>query len=214
MQAILFDLDGTMIDNMMIHHRAWQQKLRELGLDWSIGKIKQHVHGVNTEILERLFGNRFTPEERQLISWEKEEAYRKIYLPELKLIEGLSTFLEKLHGQNIPMAIGSAAPGENVKFVLDHLDLHKYFPVVYHSGNVSKGKPNPEVYHKAAADLDIPINDCWVFEDSVVGAATAKNAGCPVVIVTTTHSEEEFKEFSHIKKFIRNYNEIEIDDLF
>jgi beta-phosphoglucomutase len=214
MNAILFDLDGTMINNMMIHHRAWQQTLRELGLDWSIEQVKESIHGINTEILERIFGDRFNAEQRTAISWEKEAAYRNIFLPDLKLIDGLPEFLQTLQANNIPMAIASAAPPENVNFVLDHLDLHQYFPVVYHSDLVSKGKPDPEVFHKAAADLGVPIEKCWVFEDSIVGAAAAKNAGSPAVIVTTTHTREEFAEFSHIHKFISNYREISFFDLF
>ena len=71
-KAILFDMDGTMIDNMMIHHRAWQRKLKEYGLDLSMAEVKERIHGVNEEILEREFGDRFTPEQRKRIAWEKE----------------------------------------------------------------------------------------------------------------------------------------------
>ena len=71
MKALIFDMDGTMIDNMMIHHYAWQEKLAELGVVWSIEEVKAKVHGVNEEILERLFGDRFTPQERTIIAAEK-----------------------------------------------------------------------------------------------------------------------------------------------
>ena len=81
MKGIIFDLDGTMVDNMMIHHRAWQQKLKELGMVLSLSEVMLKVHGVNEEILERLFGDKFTPEQRIVFSREKEAEYRNIFKP-------------------------------------------------------------------------------------------------------------------------------------
>lgn len=213
MKGIIFDMDGTMVDNMMVHHRIWQQVLQDLGLDWSIDKVKAEIHGVNTEILKRLFGDQYSDEERLDISNRKEAAYRDYFKTRLKLIDGLPEFLERLHQANIPMAIGTAAPADNANFVLDTLNIRHYFKGVFHAGSVSKGKPNPEIFLKAAASLDLKPEDCLVFEDSVSGAATAKNAGCKAIIVTTTHSKEEFAHFDHILQFINDFTEIRIDDL-
>lgn len=203
-------MDGTMIDNMMVHHRAWQKKLKELGLDMTLEEVHQKVHGVNVEILKRLFGDRFTPEERVQISWEKEEEYRRIYKPELKLIDGLPNFLNRLKAQKIPLAIGSAAPPGNVDFVLDNLDIRHYFESIKHSDDVVQGKPNPEIYLKLTAELGLSPKDCLVFEDTPTGAEAAWRAGCPLVVVTTTHEENEFSEFEGIQCFIKNYHEVDI----
>ena len=81
-----------MVDNMMIHHLAWQRKLKELGMVLSLSEVMLKVHGVNEEILERLFGDKFTPEQRIVFSREKEAEYRNIFKPELKLISGLQDF--------------------------------------------------------------------------------------------------------------------------
>lgn len=210
MKGVIFDMDGTMVDNMMVHHRIWQRVLKGLGLDWSIDKVKAEVHGVNTEILKRLFGNQYSEEERVRISNEKEAAYRVYFEPQLELIEGLSEFLERLHEANIPMAIGTAAPKENADFILDTLNIRHYFKGVFHAGSVQKGKPDPEIFIKAAASMNLSPADCLVFEDSVSGAATAKNAGCKAIIVTTTHEVEEFAHFDHILQFVNNYKEVEI----
>ena len=206
MKGIIFDMDGTMVDNMMVHHRAWQHQLSTLGLEMHIDEVKQKIHGVNTEILKRLFGDRFSQEEMIKISAEKEEAYRKIFLPDLKLIDGLAEFLEAAHAAELPMAIGSAAPPENVNFVLDNLDLRKYFKSIFHSKNVSKGKPHPEVYLSAAAGMNLNVKDCVVFEDSIVGAETAENAGCATVILTTTHEAEEFERFTNVRRFMKDFS--------
>lgn len=213
MKGIIFDMDGTMIDNMMIHHSAWQQQLASLGLKMSLEEVKEKIHGVNIEILERLFGDRFTAEERERISWEKEEIYRQIYAPDLKLLPGLNDLLKELQAANIPMAIGTAAPPGNVDFVLDALHLRPYFKAIVHSEDVTQGKPNPEVFIKAATAIGLEVRDCLIFEDSVTGAAAAERAHSPAIIVTTTHSEAEFAEFSHIRKFIQNFEGIGLAEL-
>jgi len=208
-QAAIFDMDGTMVDNMMVHHRAWQASLKKLGTDWPIEKVMQEIHGVNEEILHRLYGDRFTRTERLSISAEKEKAYREIFLPEVKLIDGLEIFLNNLQAAEIPMAIGTAAPAENANFLLDNLPIRPYFKAIFHAGDVKKGKPDPEVFLLGTNALKIAPEECIVFEDSITGAAAAKNAGCATIIVTTTHQEKEFAEFDHILGFIKDFRATE-----
>ncbi|MBL7815045.1 MAG: HAD family phosphatase [Saprospiraceae bacterium] len=211
-QGFIFDMDGTMVDNMMTHHRAWQIKLRELGLEMSLHEVHQTIHGKNEEIIERLFGDRFTTEERRAISADKEARYREVFKEKLALIEGLSDFLNQCLAQNIPLSIGTAAPPENVQFAMDNLDLHRFFKKVINASDVTKGKPNPEVFEKAAAGMGIPLSHCLVFEDSPTGATTALNAGCPVVVILTTHKKEEFAHLPNVVKFINDYTEITVDE--
>ncbi|OAV45964.1 HAD family phosphatase [Lewinella sp. 4G2] len=195
-QALLFDIDGTLVNNMMVHHRAWQRKLKELGLDYSLERVKEEIHGVNLEILERLFGDRFTHEERVQIAWDKEAAYREIFAEEIQenIVPGTLEFIERAAELGIPMAVGTAGPKENAEFVIDALGIRKYMGHIVHSGMVSKGKPNPEVFQQAADGINVRLQDCIIFEDSVTGAKAANNAGCPVVVLTTTHTEPEFTE--------------------
>ena len=213
MKGIIFDLDGTMVDNMMIHHRAWQRKLKELGMDLTLPEVMQKVHGVNEEILERLFGDRFTLEERIIFSREKEAEYRNIFKSDLKLITGLHEFLMILKESKIPLGIGSAAPPENVDFVLDNLCIRHFFKVILHARNVSAGKPHPEIYLKVAEGLGLPVNDCLIFEDSPVGVEAARRAGSSAIVVTTTHTEDDFKDFPNVLKFIHDYTGIDMDQL-
>ncbi len=208
-QAAIFDMDGTMVDNMMVHHRAWQASLKELGTDWPIEKVMQEIHGVNEEILHRLYGDRFTRDERLSISAKKEKAYREIFLPELKLIDGLAAYLDSLKAAEIPLAIGTAAPPENANFLLDNLPIRPYFKAIFHAGDVKKGKPDPEVFLLGTEALNIAPQNCVVFEDSITGAAAAHNAGCAAIIVTTTHQEEEFAEFDQILEFIKDFSDLD-----
>ncbi|MEM9931323.1 MAG: HAD family phosphatase, partial [Bacteroidota bacterium] len=171
-QALLFDLDGTLVDNMMVHHRAWQRKLRELGLDYSLERVKEEIHGVNLEILERLFGDRFTLEERKQIAWDKEAAYREIFADDFtaNIVPGALEFIRQAHAVGIPMAIGTAGPQENAFFVVERLGIVDLMGHIVHSGMVSKGKPNPEVFQQGADALNVRLEDCLIFEDSVTGA--------------------------------------------
>lgn len=213
MKGIIFDLDGTMVDNMMTHHRAWQRKLSALGLDLTLEEVMDQIHGINEEIIERLFGDRFNREQRDRISWEKEFEYRQIFKENLQLISGLSEFLLHLKQAGTPLAVGTAAPPENVDFVLDNLNVRQFFKSVLHSGNVTKGKPDPEIFLRSAENIGVPIEDCVVFEDSVVGVQTALNSGCSVVVITTTHNKEEFLHFPHVIRFIKNYEGLHFNDL-
>lgn len=203
--GIIFDMDGTMIDNMMVHHRAWQRILAKYGIDLPLAEVKKRIHGVNEEILEREFGARFQPAERQQVADEKEAAYREIFRPELRLIEGLPAFLDHLDEQAIPFAIGTAAPGLNADFVLDELAIRPRFRAVVHAGQVTKGKPDPEVFEKAAAGIGVPLEKCIIFEDSPTGAEAAARGGALSVIVTTTHEPSEFAHLDNVLMFINDF---------
>ena len=96
MKGIIFDLDGTMVDNMMVHHQAWQRKLSALGLDMTLEEVMDQIHGINEEIVARLFGDRFNREQRDRISWEKEFEYRQLFKENLQLISGLREFFLQL----------------------------------------------------------------------------------------------------------------------
>ncbi len=211
MKGLIFDLDGTMVDNMMVHHRAWQRKLRELGLDLPLDEVQKKVHGINEEILERLFGETYSPVERVRISREKEEEYRRIFKPDLRLIEGLAQFLVDLKSRNYPLAIGSAAPPENVNFVVDNLSIRDLFQVILHSRDVIKGKPDPEIYLRIIEQLGLTPEECLVFEDTPTGAEASWKAGCESIIITTTHEPREFQKFDNIRKFVKDYTEIDIN---
>lgn len=210
-KALLFDLDGTLVNNMMVHHRAWQQKLKELGLDYSLDRVKEEIHGVNLEILQGLFGDRYTLAEYKQFAWDKEAAYRDIFAAdfEANIVPGALDFIRQAHAVGIPMAIGTAGPKENAEFVVENLGIGNLMGHLVHSGMVSKGKPDPEVFQQGADVLGVDLKDCIIFEDSVTGAKAANNAGCPVVVLTTTHHPPEFSELE-VADFRANFEGLEI----
>jgi len=209
-KALIFDMDGTMINNMMVHHRAWQQKLSELGLDLTIDEVMRDIYGVNEEIVKRLFGDRFSEKKMKNIAWDKEAAYRKLYAEDIKLVPGLAAFLNDAKALGVPMGIGTAAPGENLEFTVESLKLKDYFSVFVHAGDVKKGKPDPEVFTKVAKRLNVNIEDSIIFEDSPTGAKAAENGNAKSFIFTTTHQKSDFDDISAIGGFLADFSSFKI----
>ena len=207
MKAFIFDLNGTMIDDMSYHTSAWEDILNnDLGGNFSYEQVKQNMYGKNSEVLVRMFGeNHFSDEQMIALSIEKERRYQRAFLPKLQLLPGLSEFLETAYLQKIPMAIASAAMPFNIDFVLDNLDIRKYFSVVVSADDVEISKPHPETFLKAAKLLGVPQAECIVFEDAPKGAEAAANAQMQCVVLTTTHQTEEFSYLPNILNFSSDY---------
>ena len=207
--AFIFDLNGTMVDDMPYHTKAWHSLLNdELGGNFTLEEVKPQMYGKNPEVLVRMFGpDRFTAAEMERISIAKERKYQREFLPYLQLVPGLHAFLERAYRAGIPMAIGTAAIPINIDFVLDNLDIRHYFKAIVSADDVILSKPNPETFLKAAELLGVPPADCLVFEDVPKGAETAANAGMQALIITTTHLPEEFRGFSNIIHFAADFND-------
>ena len=215
-RALIFDLNGTMVNDMEFHIRAWTGLLNNdlnAGLDHE--QVKSQMYGKNSEFLVRVFGEqRFSEEEMDFWSMEKEKRYQKEYLPHMKLIGGLEDFLLKAHEKNIPMAIGSAAINFNIDFVLDQLHIRKYFKAIVSADDVEISKPHPETFLKAAALLNTDPKDCIVFEDAPKGVEAARNAGMSCIVLTTMHSRNEFPDNSNMFSFIKDYTDPYILSMF
>jgi len=206
-KAFIFDLNGTMINDMEYHTRAWQYLLNnDLGGNFNWDEVKAQMYGKNPEVLVRMFGpDRFTMDEMVELSLEKERRYQKEYLQHLALLPGLNDFLEAANQKGIPMAIGSAAIPFNINFVLDNLKISHYFKAVVSADDVTLSKPHPETYLKVAQRLNIHPTDCLVFEDVPKGAEAALNAGMKSVILTTTHKVDEFTHLPNILHFAPDF---------
>ncbi|MDP4285297.1 MAG: HAD family phosphatase [Bacteroidota bacterium] len=206
-KAFIFDLNGTMIDDMHYHAQAWYDILNidlKAGLSWD--EVKAQMYGKNSELLERIFGvNYFSQDKIQELSFEKERRYQEAYLPNLKLINGLQGFLENAEQEGILMAIGSAAIPFNIDFVLENLNLRHFFKAIVSSDEVVTSKPDPETFIKCAHHLGFGPEDCIVFEDAPKGVEAAQNAGMQTVVLTTMHSREEFTNYHNIIDFIEDY---------
>ena len=207
--ALIFDLNGTMIDDMEYHIDAWSGILNnDLNAGLSREQVRSQMYGKNSEVLVRIFGtDRFSPEEMDHWSVEKEKRYQQAFLPELKLIPGLNAFLQKAFDAHVPMAIGSAAIPFNIDFVLDNLHVRKYFKAIVSADDVSISKPHPETFIKAASLLGTDPSQCLLFEDAPKGVEAGERAGMPAVVLTTMHNRGEFLQYSNVLHFIGDYTD-------
>lgn len=213
-KAFLFDLNGTVIDDMRYHAEAWYDILtKDLKSTITRPEVKAQMYGKNDELLVRVFGEGyFTQEKMNELSMEKERRYQQAYLPELALIAGLQEFLDDANQAGIKMAIGSAAIPFNIAFVLDNLQLNKYFPVSVSAEDVVTSKPHPETFLQCAAALNVSPADCIVFEDAPKGVEAAQNAGMRCVVLTTTHEVEEFSAYNNIIAYAKDYTELRVSN--
>lgn len=207
-KAFLFDLNGTMIDDMEYHIKAWYRILNELGAEISMERTKEECYGKNHELLDRVFPGRFSLEEKNKMSIEKERQYQDEFRPHLQLLAGLPEVLERYHSKGIKMAIGSAAIMFNIDFVLDGLGIRHYFQAIVSADDVANSKPDPETYLKCAGLLHISPSDCLVFEDAPKGVDAAANAGMDCFVLTTMHHKDEFTQQNIIgfAKDFTNFN--------
>ncbi len=212
--AFIFDLNGTMINDMQYHADAWSGILNDdLRAGLTRDEVEAQMYGKNDELLVRVFGdNHFSKEKMKELSFEKERRYQQAYLPKLELIKGLQQFLEKTQQLEIPMAIGSAAIPFNIDFVLDNLHIRHFFKAIVSADDVTISKPHPETFTKCAQLLNVLPGQCIVFEDAPKGVEAAQNAGMKTVVLTTMHAREEFGMYNSIIAFMEDYSSVNPED--
>lgn len=210
-QAVIFDIDGTIIDNNSFHLQAWQQFYKKRNRTLTEKEYKKHFNGkTNSDVLDYVFKKPLSGEEKEAYTNEKENLYREIYKPYIKPVKGLLNLLLQLQNAGIPLAIATSGIKVNIDYMFMNLDIRRFFKEVVYSKHIHKGKPDPEIYFVTAEKLNILPKNCLVFEDSVAGVQSAKSAGMKVVAITTTHTANELKLAD---KIIADYDEILVKDI-
>lgn len=187
-RALIFDMDGVIVDSNPLHRESWVAFNRQHGLE-TTDAMHQFMYGKrNDEIVRQFFGADLTEEEVTARGAAKEAIYRQMMRPRLKemLVPGVREFLAR--HQDLPIGVATNAEPENVAFVLEGAGLAHLFRAVVDGHQVSKPKPHPDIYLKAASLLGVDPLDCVVFEDSYSGIAAAKAAGMRTVGLRTTHA--------------------------
>ncbi|MDR0418654.1 MAG: beta-phosphoglucomutase family hydrolase [Prevotellaceae bacterium] len=193
--GVIFDMDGTLVDNMKYHMMAYHVFLKKYGIDMTDEKFLGESNGkTNNDIMRWLFGADISQDRVDELSNEKEALYRDLYAPHMMLAPGLKPIMEQLHAEGVPMAVGSSAINENINFVLDGLEIRKYFKAIVDSSQVAKGKPDPEVFLRCAKGMGVEPQNCVVFEDAWIGIDAAHSAGMKVITITTVLTREQLKK--------------------
>jgi len=194
-QAAIFDMDGVIVDNHTYHVKAWEVFCQRHSLPFDETSFRAKYFGKNNfDILKGLMERPLSIEEIDILGEEKEAIYRKLYKQDITEVEGLIQFLNILKGLGIKTAVATSAPTSNLDFTIDSLGIRHLFDVIVDASGITKGKPDPEIYLKAARLLNIKPDSCIVFEDSISGILAGKNAGMNVVSLLTTHKKEELPQ--------------------
>lgn len=205
--AVIFDMDGVIVDTNPHHKIAIQQFCADHGIQLNELTFQHKIYGrTNRDWITNVFGD-ITIEQRDAYAREKEALFRKIYEPDIKPVRGLIGFLDLLVANRIPRAIATSAPPENVEFIVKKTGIRKYFDIILDERNVLHGKPHPEIYIKTAKALNFQNNECIVIEDSLSGITAARKSGSKVIGITTTHTPEEMSETNLV---IQDFNDLTI----
>ncbi|MDO8627289.1 MAG: HAD family phosphatase [Candidatus Diapherotrites archaeon] len=210
-KAVIFDMDGVIVDNGKFHKKAWREFVQEYGIKISQQKWDRKLFGRTNEfIMPYVFGKKFSKKELKKLAEEKELHYRKIYSKHIKPVKGLLKFLKELKKNKIKISIGTSAPKSNVEFVLGKTKTRKFFEKIVDDSMVKKCKPNPEIYLTAAQKLSVKPKECIVFEDSFSGIRAGNSAKMHVIGLTTSHKKSQLK---NVKLAINDFTELKIKEI-
>ena len=189
-RAVLWDLDGTMIDSSELHWQSWREVLDAEGLRLTRAQFAATFGQRNDEILRGYFGADFSDAEVARVGEAKEIAYRQLVRERgVELLPGVRRWLDALRSDGWLQALASSAPRANLEAIVSALRLGAYFAAVVSAEDVTRGKPDPQVFLAAAAKLKAEPTACVVVEDAPAGTEAARRAGMRVVGVLTSHDE-------------------------
>ena len=213
LKGLLFDMDGVLVNNLDIHRQAFAEFFRRYGVERTFDELNRHFGRGNDDIMGELMPREIVERVgiRELGN-QKEAIYREIYAPIITPQAGLIEFLAKSHERGLLAAVGSSGFRANVDFVLDKCNIRQYFQAAVAGDEVTRCKPDPEIYLTAASKLGLRPEECVVFEDAEAGIESAKRAGVKVVALATTFSRE-FLEKSDADYIIDDFRDIDIATL-
>lgn len=207
----IFDWDGVVLDSARQHERSWELMAREEGLALPADHFKRGYGMKNETIISRLFGWTTDPARIARMSGRKEILYRALVRQEgIVVLPGVSELVRALDAAAVPCAVGSSTPRLNITCLLDQLVFGRHFSAIIAAEDVAHGKPDPEVFVKAAKQLQVPADRCVVFEDTPVGIQAARKAGMRVVAVTTTHAADSLRDADRV---VARLSDVAVADL-
>ncbi len=214
-RAFIFDMDGTIVDNMAFHTKSWIAFFERRGMHVDPDEFFLATAGrQGVEIMRNYMGADLSDHDNIALNAEKEAVYRELYEPHLKAIDGFDALIANAGSQSVALAVATSAPDENIVFTLDGLDLRRHFHAVVGATDVKRGKPEPDVFLMAAERCGVAPEHCIVFEDAPLGVEAARRAGMRAVVLTTTLPAEAFAQYDNVIHIARDFSELSVDTLF
>jgi beta-phosphoglucomutase len=211
--ALLFDLDGTLIDSMPHHHVAWQEWHRRRALPFDGDTFFATTAGrTNSEILRTMFPGA-TADDYLAMAHEKETLYREIATHSLELIAGFDALRAGARDRGLQLAICTASTPENMALAFARFGLDAQVDTIVSPADGVRGKPHPDIFLEAARRLGVAPSDCVVFEDAPLGIEAARRAGMTAVALTTSLPAEEFVAYDNLVAIVPDLTEIDLATL-
>jgi len=187
-------MDGVLVDNTPYQARAFQLLFRDLGLSTNARRLLARLNGMPaSDILKTVFRHPVPEKQLKEYASQREFLYRSLYWTKRREMPGLRTFLETARAAGFRIGLGTGSAPETIAYIIDHLDLRRYFDVVVGKDDVAKGKPHADTFTAVAAKLHAEPADCVVFEDAILGEQAAYRAGMRVVAIASTLKAKDFQ---------------------
>ncbi len=213
--ALLFDLDGTLIDSMPLHQRAWVQWFASIGqpLDEDPRFFATTAGRSNAEILADLYPAKAAAE-IEAMGDAKEALYRAAAVTQLRAVDGALALLARARAQGLKLAVCTAAPPANIAVAFERFGLGAMVDTVTSPADGLRGKPHPDIFVEAARRLGAAPERCLVFEDAPLGIEAARRAGMPAVALTTTLSADAFSTYPNLVTAVSDFTALDPSLLF
>jgi beta-phosphoglucomutase-like phosphatase (HAD superfamily) len=206
--ALIFDMDGTMVDSMPFHQRSWVEFAQRRGLSIDVTDLMRRTTGrTGAECMRELFQRDIEAVELSFMIEEKELLYRDLFGPVFAEVAGFTRFAALAQAQGLKLGVGTAGDKHNIAFALRGLKMATAPLAIVGGDEGLPGKPDPAIFLEAAVRLGVDAADCIVFEDAPFGIEAARRAGMQAVAVCTTHSADSLAG-PHVIASVRDYNEL------
>ena len=189
-KGIIFDMDGTIVDSLPYHYKAWKIFFKENKVENFSKKLKDYKGGGTLDLMTAVYGDKYSRKELKIMTDDKEIIFREIYKNNVVPILGFMDMFELIKSKNILVGLASNAIRKNVKMILSELKIYEKFDSIICGDEVKKGKPDPEMFDETVDRFNLKKEECLIFEDSVEGVSAAVNSRVDVVGITSSTSGE------------------------
>lgn len=204
--AVIFDVDGVLVDSYQAHFASWRQLYGELGRDYTETAFAADFGRTSRDILRRTLGPETTDERIQTLDQRKEALFREILRADFPAMDGAIELIEALAADGFAIAVGSSGPPENIQLTLEKLGCADHVGAIVTGADVQRGKPDPQVFRLAAERLGMPAISCAVIEDAVHGIEAARRAGMIAIALTGTAAREQLAAANLVVDSLRVLN--------
>ena len=209
-KAVIWDMDGVIADTGSYHLKGWQIVLQKTGKHYTEEEYRRNTGRRSDSILRDILGEKATQEEIAKITQEKEEIFKQLISQNIRSYPGVIKLITSLKEHGFKMAIASSAPMGSIQLITRSLKIHNYFDIILSGWDLTKSKPDPEIFLQAVEKLGVKAENAIVIEDAIAGVTASKRAGIRCIAVTNTNPKEALREADLV---IGSLEEITIDDL-